>query len=108
MSRARAKQYQGVEVDVEETEDEFLSEPEHDTSHVVGSEEELEEDNEYLAVTKTSDFKMMFVSWEQIKPLFSRCIQCGSKANMRELHTIGTTIFVSTEFTLGHKCLELS
>ena len=45
----------------------------------------------------------MFVSWEQINPLFNCRIQSGSKENMKKLHTVRATIFVSTECTDGHK-----
>ena len=89
---------------MEETdEDEFVSEHEHDTSYVMGSEDEEEENDECAAVIKTPDFDMMFVSWEQIKPLFSHCIRCGSPANISKLYSIGATVFVTTECTAGHK-----
>ena len=87
----------------ETDEDEFVSEHEHDTSYVMGSEEEEEENDECVAVIKTPDFDMMFVSWEQIKPLFSYFIQSGSPANISKLYSIGATVFVTTECTAGHK-----
>ena len=58
----------------ESTDDECLTEQELDVSYVVEEDEENENNR--------PDFNMMFVTRDQIKPMFGRCVQCGSQANV--------------------------
>ena len=82
----------------EPIEDDCVLEPDHDASYVIAS----EDDEEYLQISKPLDFEMIFVSWQNIKLLFSRCFQCGSNAHVTKLHAKGATIFVSLECNAGH------
>lgn len=77
--------------------DEYEITSEHDTSYVPSEDEKDEENDE------ENDFNFMFVSWEQLKPLFNYCVHCGSTANITKRSTRGATIFVTTECTAGHE-----
>ncbi len=38
------------------------------------------------------DWKKMIVSWDQIKPLFSSCMECGSLAEVQNVLTHGASV----------------
>ena len=79
--------------------DHYETESDHELDSSLRS-EEVEMDT-FDDLSGKADF--LFVRLNQLKLLFKFCMQCGSTATVTKCHTIGATVFISVEYTSGHK-----
>ena len=62
----------------------------------------VEDEEDQYDNVKFSDSQRLIVSWSMLKPMFSRCSQCGSTSKIQKVCSSGAAVLVTTECQAGH------